>query len=162
MQVVIGKNTRQCFEPNCISPGSLNRPSWPKTIIPSPIKTMVAPMAIRSFPICCGPKSTDSPRSLTQLLYRSNAPLLYFSGKARKIGATGLEPATPCTPCKCASQTAPRPVALNSIIIIPAEQPFFRLISRDFALELRFRLTAGGPLAIIIDYAAAAPCGAFL
>jgi hypothetical protein len=28
-----------------------------------------------------------------------------------KIGATGFEPATPCTPCKCASQTAPRPVA---------------------------------------------------
>jgi hypothetical protein len=25
------------------------------------------------------------------------------------IGATGFEPATPCTPCKCASQAAPRP-----------------------------------------------------
>ena len=30
---------------------------------------------------------------------------------SKKIGATGLEPATFCTPCRRASQTAPRPGA---------------------------------------------------
>ena len=42
----------------------------------------------------------------TAFIHGKNAPA--FSGQ--KIGATGLEPATSCTPCKRASQTAPRPV----------------------------------------------------
>ena len=36
-----------------------------------------------------------------------------FSGFV-KIGATGLEPATSCTPCRRASQTAPRPEILSN------------------------------------------------
>jgi hypothetical protein len=57
MQLVIGMKTRQFFEPNCKSPGSLNRPRLPSNKKSSPSRTTVIPMAIRSLPICCGPKS---------------------------------------------------------------------------------------------------------
>ncbi len=34
------------------------------------------------------------------------------------VGAPGVEPGTSCTPCKRASRTAPRPVAMSGDIIV--------------------------------------------
>ena len=56
-QLVIGKDTRQFFEPKFRSPGSLKKPSWPNNKNNAPIRMIAAPMTISSLPICCGPKS---------------------------------------------------------------------------------------------------------
>jgi hypothetical protein len=58
----MGMKMRQFLEPNCKSPGSLNRPNWPNNKNSRPSRTTAIPMEIRSLPICCGPKSKGKPQ----------------------------------------------------------------------------------------------------
>jgi hypothetical protein len=57
MQVVMGKKSRQFFEHNSMSPGSLKKPSRPSVIINKPATIVKRPIKTKSFPNCCGPLS---------------------------------------------------------------------------------------------------------
>jgi ABC-type enterochelin transport system substrate-binding protein len=59
-QLASGKYTRQFFEPNSKSPGSLKIPNLPSTKNNKPAATIISPRKIKSLPICCGPKSIFS------------------------------------------------------------------------------------------------------
>jgi hypothetical protein len=60
IQLASGKYTRQFFEPNAKSPGSLKNPILPSTKNNTPIAAIISPRKIKNLPICCGPNSIFS------------------------------------------------------------------------------------------------------
>ncbi len=75
--------------------------------------------------ICCA--LYGGPQWLLKLAKRNPSPTSQKLGGGNSlgklVGATGFEPATSCTPCKRASQAAPRPEKLHSRIIPTVTRP---------------------------------------